>query len=922
MVWKSVALACHLLLQKPSVSTHGNVSHLERRLSLWRNGKITDLLQESLCIQAHLSAAAHHKHLPDSNRELDDTLFSRLVGAGKTHSAARMVYSGASGGVLALDDVADPSTGKTVREVLSEKHPPPAAASSDALLDDGAPTNVDTPFNPIIFAKLTADLVKTVSRSMSGAAGPSGLDADAWKRMLTCFDKASNSLCLALAGAAVRLCTEEVPSGDLEAFTAARLIPLDKNPGVRPIAVGEVFRRIICKAIMKVVEYDILSATAPLQLCVGVPSACEAAVHAMESLFTRPETQGVLLVDATNAFNGLNRNVALENVPKICPALGRVFTNTYRDDIRLFVAGGGELASREGTCQGDPLAMGIYAVAIMPLIKHLEQACPEVTQSWYADDDSAVGSVSTLRSYWTAICSAGPGYGYHPHPSKSILLVKEEFFDEASAAFRGTGLRVLTSGARFLGGVIGTSQYKMQYTESLIAKWECQVQRLAGLAATQPHAAYSVFVRCIAAKWRFFLRAVECNPELLRRLDDIIDNALLPALSGQSLPADSPVRQLMSLPARFGGMAIPVVVDEAPSEYRRATATVKSIVNVIAPPPPDDAPHLTPAPITDGPQLSPGPIAASLHDAPEVLIPAMVTAISDSRAASQYGRQEKVRQTLATVTALKPDLSPSQHLLTEIAQEKGVSSWVTAVPSSADNTVLNKSDFRDAVCLRYGFPLEGLPTTCVCGRPMSTDHAMTCPCGGYPAARHDQVRDTIADVLREVVRDVEVEPHLLPCDGEALAGRTANRSPEARLDIRARGFWTRQQDAFFDVRVTHPRSNLLTRSEVLSQLAANERQKKRQYGERVNVVDRGVFSPLVFSTSGVCAKECSVFLKSLASLVAEKNVDVPYSVIMNVLRCKLSFCLLRWSITCFRGCRASFKRSPHSFVAQCRLACR
>ena len=74
-------------------------------------------------------------------------------------------------------------------------------------------------------------------------------------------------------------------------------------------------------------------------------------------------------------------------------------------------------------------------------------------------------------------------------------------------------------------------------------------------------------------------------------------------------------------------------------------------MNVIAPPPPDDAPHLTPASITDGPQLSPGPIAASLHDAPEVLIPAMVTAVSDSRAASQHGRQEKVRQTLATVTA-------------------------------------------------------------------------------------------------------------------------------------------------------------------------------------------------------------------------------------------------------------------------------
>ena len=67
----------------------------------------------------------------------------------------------------------------------------------------------------------------------------------------------------------------------MEGLTAARLIPLDKQPGVRPIAVGEVFRRIICKAIMRVVEMDVLKVTAPIQVCVGVQSACEAAVHSM-----------------------------------------------------------------------------------------------------------------------------------------------------------------------------------------------------------------------------------------------------------------------------------------------------------------------------------------------------------------------------------------------------------------------------------------------------------------------------------------------------------------------------------------------------------------------------------------------------------------------------------------------------------------
>ena len=50
-----------------------------------------------------------------------------------------------------------------------------------------------------------------------------------------------------------------------QAFLACRLIPLNKNPGVQPIGVGEVLRRIIGKAIMTVVNSDVLKATgAPL----------------------------------------------------------------------------------------------------------------------------------------------------------------------------------------------------------------------------------------------------------------------------------------------------------------------------------------------------------------------------------------------------------------------------------------------------------------------------------------------------------------------------------------------------------------------------------------------------------------------------------------------------------------------------------
>ena len=140
------------------------------------------------------------------------------------------------------------------------------------------------------------------------------------------------------------------------------------------------------------------------------------------------------------------------------------------------------------------------------------------------------------------------------------------------------------------------------------------------------------------------------------------------------------------------------------------------------------------------------------------------------------------------------------------------------------------------------------------------------------------------------------------------------------MDIRANGFWTRQQEAFFDIRITHPKANLSTLDDVKKQLTAHEREKKRSYAERINVIDRSVFTPLVFTTNGMIGRKCSTCVKSLVASIVEKNVDISYSQVMHHLRCKLSFCLLRWGITCLRGCRASFHRSHRSdFLNECRL---
>ena len=91
---------------------------------------------------------------------------------------------------------------------------------------------------------------------------------------------------------------------------------------------------------------------------------------------------------------------------------------------------------------------------------------------------------------------------------------------------------------------------------------------------------------------------------------------------------------------------------------------------------------------------------------------------------------------------------------------------------------------------------------CACGVQFSVDPAMVCQRGGFIIQRHNELRDLEAEMLRMVCNDVEVEPVLQEITGETL-NHGANKAPDARLDIHARGFWERQRSAFFDVRVCH-----------------------------------------------------------------------------------------------------------------------
>ena len=478
-------------LQKPHAKskTGEHITCLCRRLVLWERGDIEELLREGKVIQRQLPTSSSRGHADKDTAHK----FSNLIMNGKVRNALRLLTPNSNSGFLSLDQVT--AGGQSVKDILQEKHPDANPAHPEVLLN-GTNSIQDNNFHPILFDSITADVIRTSALHTEGSAGPSGVDAMSWRRFCTAFGQKSNDLCSALAAFARRISTTFVDPSSLQAYTACRLIPLDKCPGVRPIGIGEVARRIIGKAVMKTVKKDLQDAVGSLQLCAGQDAGCEAAVHAMSCMFEEDNTEAMLFVDASNAFNRLNRQVTLHNTQYICPAMGPILINTYRNASWLFV-GGQCMLSKEGTTQGDPLAMAMYAIGTQPLIHRLNGIGKQV---WYADDSAAGSSVDNLKIWWDLLEEIGPLYGYFPNGSKTHLLVKPDAVERARVLFKGTGINISTEGKRYLGGVIGGTPFLKQFVGRKVQEW---ANELSTFAKTQPHAAYAAFTHGLSSKWTY-----------------------------------------------------------------------------------------------------------------------------------------------------------------------------------------------------------------------------------------------------------------------------------------------------------------------------------------------------------------------------------------------------------------------------------
>ena len=210
------------------------------------------------------------------------------------------------------------------------------------------------------------------------------------------------------------------------------------------------------------------------------------------------------------------------------------------------------------------------------------------------------------------------------------------------------------------------------------------------------------------------------------------------------------LRQLLLLPVREGGLGLPDLQD-IDAMYKTSSAICEPLVQAV---------------VNNSP--------CNMYEISKLQ--------QQIKTREQKTRSERIKTKSLSITNELP--APLKKCVS-LAKKKGASAWLNVLPIESEGYCVNKSSFRDAMAIRYGLQPDHMPTKCVCSKPFDVEHALSCPTGGFPIIRHNEIRDLLANVMTETCHDVATEPQLQQVDRELPAG--TNVQDGARLDISASG---------------------------------------------------------------------------------------------------------------------------------------
>ena len=602
-----------------------------------------------------------------------------------------------------------------------------------------------------------------------------------------------------------------------------------KDGGLRPIAVGNVFRRIASKIASRIVSRRLAQELRPVQLGVGVRGGAEAACHAVREYMQQHVDDDRLLVklDMRNAFNSVNRAHILETCARRCPEISKLAGLSYGRPSTLLI-GNTIISSSTGVQQGDPLGPLLFALSVDDIARSAR--CE--LNVWYLDDATLGGPADTVTDDLRRILPALSDIGLVVNPSKSEII----HFNTIATNDRSPLFDILP-GARLIDRnsveLLGAPLLGRATSAALHAKTERLRSMAERLKAIDRHSALFLLRNYFAMpKLLYTLRSSPCflDQEGLDKFDRTLRDSLV---SICNVDLDDAAWTQATLPIRSGGLGVRSASDLALPAYLSSVSSSEALVGEIL--------------RCDGPTID-GSTAISRWKTVYSSTPVDVT--------SQQAWDNIA--CLVRIDHLRPQLNQHRLACLTAAAQPTCGAWLEAIPSSSTGTLLDDETARLAIAHRLGLRVCQ-PHPCRCGGTVDELglHPLSCrrSAGRFP--RHTALNDIIKRAFDASGLPSCLEPVGLDRgDGKRPDGLTLFPFANGRSLI-----WDATcVDTFSAAHI----NNSATQP---GQAAAKaEKAKTDKYA---SLSDRFLFQPVAVETSGVLGPSTFGFLKSLGSRIGQ-----------------------------------------------------
>ena len=389
-------------------------------------------------------------------------------------------------------------------EALRLLHPPSASGLLPPVPESAPRTHVDSK----VLAALVSEKVANGS-----APGPSG-----WTGELLAALVGDSDCLLGLVGI-----VEDIVNGDFDdsardlLLTSSLIASQKDSGGLRPIAIGEVFYRLACHYVLRMVRPIVPSLLEPFQLAHS-PGGSERALHVLQAALEQgPEDTALFSVDFSNAFNKLRRDVMLNRTfseVRLSP-IWKLVHWAYKSPSDLLLSASGELVatirSVEGLRQGDVLSSLLFSFTTLPLLSSAVAEAPDVTAVAIMDDFEFVGPHSQAVSVLDRLLVQSPDYGLVFQRTKSSMFWPRASPVPAmlSSACLDRGLPVVRDGLPVLGSMVSLDRdYFREWILARVSKSHAQLFAFLADRLFPSHHAFVLLRSSLLPRLSFLSRVV------------------------------------------------------------------------------------------------------------------------------------------------------------------------------------------------------------------------------------------------------------------------------------------------------------------------------------------------------------------------------------------------------------------------------